>query len=58
MATETQTQTGRCPTHGPVEAEREMPKMGFPFFVYAILRSRAQKKPFRCPECGTAVEPA
>jgi predicted RNA-binding Zn-ribbon protein involved in translation (DUF1610 family) len=58
MATETQTQTGRCPTHGTVEAAREIPKMGFPFFVYAILRSRAKNKPYLCPECGTAVEPA
>jgi len=58
MATEVQTQTGRCATHGTVEATREIPRMGFPFFVYAILRSRAKNKPFRCPECGTAVEPA
>jgi hypothetical protein len=57
MATETQTQTGRCPTHGTVEATREIPKMGFPFIVYAFLRSRAQKKPYLCPECETAVEP-
>ena len=58
MAAEVETQAGRCSTHGTVEATREIPRMGFPFIVYAILRSRAQKKPFRCPECGTAVEPA
>lgn len=56
MATEVQTQTGRCATHGTVQATREIPKMGFPFIVYASLRSRAKRKPFLCPECGEAVE--
>jgi hypothetical protein len=57
MATEVETQTGQCATHGTVEATREIPKMGFPFIVYAILRSRAKHKPFLCPECGAVVEP-
>jgi hypothetical protein len=35
MAKEVQTQTGRCATHGTVEATREVPKTGFPFVVYA-----------------------
>ena len=56
MATETQTTTGRCPTHGTVEATREIPRMGFPFIVFAILRARARRKPFLCPECGGAAE--
>jgi len=30
--------------------------MGFPFFVYAYMRSRAKPKPFLCPECGEAVQ--
>jgi hypothetical protein len=55
MATEIQTQTGQCVTHGTVQATREIPKMGFPFIVYAFLRSRAKRKPFTCPECGEAV---
>ena len=55
MATEVETQTGQCATHGTVEATREIPRMGFPFVVYAILRSRARRKPFLCPECGAAV---
>ena len=55
MATETQTQIGRCATHGTVQATLEIPKMGFPFIVYAFLRSRAKRQPFRCPECGAAV---
>ena len=56
MAIETETQAGRCTVHGPVQATREIPKMGFPFVVYAFLRSRARRKPFLCPECGEAVQ--
>ena len=56
MAIEVQTHTGQCVTHGTVQASREIPKMGFPFIVYAFLRSRAKRKPFLCPECGEAVE--
>jgi hypothetical protein len=58
MATEVPTQTGRCATHGTVEATREIPGMGFPFIVYAILRARATNKPFLCQECEAAVQPA
>ena len=57
MATEVETQIGRCATHGTVEATREIPRMGFPFIVYSILRSRAKNKPFLCPECGAEVQP-
>jgi hypothetical protein len=57
MATEVQTQAGRCSTHGAVQATREIPKMGFPFVIYAIWRAAAQRRPYRCPECGTAVGP-
>jgi hypothetical protein len=56
MATEVQTQARRCPTHGTVQATREVPQMGFPFVVYAIGRAVAQRRPFRCPECGAAVQ--
>jgi hypothetical protein len=58
MAAETETQTGQCSTHGTVQATREIPGWGFPFVLYAILRSRAKHKPFLCPECGAAVQPA
>ena len=51
-----QRQAGRCSTHGPVEATRELPEMGFPFFFYAILRAVARRRPFLCPECGAAVQ--
>jgi hypothetical protein len=55
MATEVETQAGRCATHGTVEATREIPKMGWPFFYYAMRRARARKQPFLCPDCGEPV---
>ena len=55
MATEIETQTGRCATHGTVEATREVPRMGFPFIVYGVMRAMAKRRPFTCPECGAAV---
>jgi hypothetical protein len=36
MAKEVDTQTGRCVTHGTVQATREVPKMGFPFIVFVV----------------------
>ena len=56
MAKDLQTQTGRCATHGTVQATREIPGMGFPFVVFAALRAIARRRPFRCPQCGAAVE--
>lgn len=56
MPTDVQTQAGRCAAHGTVQATREIPKMGFPYIVYAIRRAAAQRRPFRCPECGAAVQ--
>ncbi len=56
MATEIQTQAGRCPTHGTVQATREIPQLGFPYVVYAIWRAAAQRRPYLCPECGAAVQ--
>lgn len=55
MATEVQTQSGRCATHGTVQATREIPKMGFPFIVFAVWRAIAKRRPFRCPDCGAAI---
>jgi hypothetical protein len=58
MAQEIQARTGRCAAHGTVRATREVPKIGFPFVFYVIWRAIAQRRPFRCPECGTAVQAA
>ena len=55
MADETQTRTGTCPTHGAVQATREMPKASFPVFLYAVRRLIAARRPYRCPTCGAAV---
>lgn len=55
MANQTQTRTGTCPTHGTVEATREMPKPGFPVFVYAARRLIANRRPYHCPTCGKNV---
>ena len=55
MASETQTRTGTCPTHGTVEATRELPKPSFPFFVYAVRRLVANRRPYLCPTCGAEV---
>jgi hypothetical protein len=55
MPNETETQSGSCPTHGSVEATREIPKVGFPFVYYAITRAMARRRPFKCPECGQPV---
>ena len=55
MATEVQTQAGECPTHGSVEATREIPGMGFPFIYFVVARALAKRRPFRCPECGGTV---
>jgi hypothetical protein len=55
MAKEIQTRTATCPTHGPVEATREMPRPGFPIFLYAARRLVAAKRPYRCPTCGAST---
>jgi hypothetical protein len=56
MATETQTRTGDCPTHGEVEATRELPRVTFPPIINAFRRAMAKRRPYRCPTCGAAVE--
>ena len=55
MAKEVETRTGRCATHGTVEATREIPGMGFPFIYYAVVRAMAKRRPFLCPTCGQPV---
>jgi hypothetical protein len=56
MPKETQTRSGSCPEHGTVEATREVPQMGFPFIVFAVLRAIAKRRPFRCPRCGAQIQ--
>ena len=52
MAEQIQTRRGTCAKHGAVDAERAVPRPSFPFFVYAVRRALASRRPFRCPECG------
>lgn len=49
---ETVTREGICPTHGRVIAEKQMPKLKFPFVVTAVARGVAAMRPYRCPDCG------
>lgn len=56
MAPELQTRSGRCETHGTVEAVRQIPRLQFPFIVYGVLRWRARRQPFLCPRCDEPVE--
>lgn len=56
MATETQTTIGDCPTHGEVEATREIPKISFPPIITATRRALAKRRPYRCPSCGAEVK--
>ena len=56
MAMETQTSIGDCPTHGEVEASRELPRIAFPPLISAVRRAIAKRRPFRCPTCGAEVQ--
>lgn len=57
MATATETTRGGCPTHGIVEARRELPKVTFPPVYTAVKRALAKRRPFVCPECGSRSRP-
>jgi len=56
VPSETESTEGHCPTHGDVEATREIPKMRFPYVYYAVVRALAKRKPYKCPACGAAVD--
>jgi hypothetical protein len=46
---------GHCPTHGAVDATKEVPKFRFPFLLYGGLRVLSSFQPYRCPQCGEKV---
>ena len=50
---DTRTRAAQCPNHGPVSAEKRVPKLKFPFFVTGVARGVAALRPYRCPTCGT-----
>jgi len=49
---ETRTRAGRCPIHGPVSAQKSVPKLKFPVLVTGPARAVAALRPYRCPQCG------
>jgi predicted RNA-binding Zn-ribbon protein involved in translation (DUF1610 family) len=53
-----QTVAGRCPTHGEVQATKEVPNFGWPVIVYLFRRVRSAFQPYRCPQCGEKVQKA
>jgi hypothetical protein len=55
MATETQTAAGNCPTHGEVEATRQIPRVTFPPIITGVRRALAKRRPYRCSTCGAEV---
>jgi hypothetical protein len=56
MATDIQTALGDCPTHGEVEATRQIPRVTFPPIVTAVRRVFIKwHRPYACPTCGAAV---
>jgi len=57
MPTETDTLAGDCPTHGTVDAVREIPKVTFPPVITAVMRAVAvRRRPYRCPTCNAVCE--
>ena len=56
MAPEVQTRNGQCPTHGTIEATRQIPRIQFPYLVFVVRRSLAKRRPFLCPMCGSPVK--
>lgn len=53
--TEQKVVSGRCPTHGIVQATKDVPAMSFPFIVYGVRRAVAGMTAARCPQCGAKL---
>jgi hypothetical protein len=49
---ETRTRQGTCPNHGPVAAEKQVPRLRFPFVIWFVARRLSAFRPYRCPDCG------
>jgi hypothetical protein len=50
MPNVTQTTTGLCPTHGDVDATREIPQVTFPPIITAVMRAIAvRRRPYPVP---------
>jgi hypothetical protein len=46
-----QTRSGRCPSHGVVDATRTLPRLKFPILVSGVQRLIALTGPYHCPRC-------
>ena len=46
---ETRTRQGTCPTHGRVTAQKQVPKIKFPFVISGIARGRHRDAPVPLP---------
>ena len=55
MATEVETRTGRCATHGFVAATRKTPQLRYPILIDLVVRTVARYRRYRCPACGAPV---
>src|ERR1700744_2171978 len=53
--TTTRTRAGKCPVHGDVQGEKNIPTAQFPAVVYLGRRVAAQFKPYHCPTCGAKI---
>jgi len=56
METQEDACLGSCKVHGDVRVVRQLPRLQFPFVIYAVLRFLARRRePFRCPTCDDEV---
>jgi hypothetical protein len=46
-----QRRSGRCPSHGLVDATRTLPPLRFPIFVSGVRRLIAMTGAYECPRC-------
>jgi hypothetical protein len=54
-AARTVSRTAHCPSHGAVEATKQVPQPSFPFVLYGFRRLFTVARPYRCPMCGAKV---
>jgi hypothetical protein len=47
--------TGRCPEHGTVRAQKQVPRPQWPFVVYLWRLAASARAPYLCPQCGATV---
>ena len=52
---EIRTRQATCTVHGRVQAEKQVPKLSFPFVITGPARGVAALRPYRCPACGAKV---